>query len=54
MSRGEISTSLRQLYEYMLTRLTQANAGKDATMIDEVIVMLQELREAWTQSVASA
>lgn len=54
MSRGEISNSLRELYGYMLTRVAQANANRDVAMIDEVIGLIQELREAWTQSAVSA
>lgn len=53
MSRGEIPASLRQLYEYMLSRLIMANTKKDMAMIDEVIGMIQELREAWVEALKS-
>lgn len=53
MSRGEIPASLRKLYEYMLTRLIEANTKKDMAMIDEVIGMIQELREAWVEALKS-
>lgn len=49
----EISKSLYSLYEYMKYRLVQANIKKDKTMVDEVMDMLSELREAWEEAINS-
>ena len=44
---GEIASNLDALYDYMLRRLTQANLADDVTMLDEVVKLLNELREGW-------
>ncbi|MDI6869881.1 MAG: flagellar export chaperone FliS [Bacillota bacterium] len=51
MSREPVAGSLRNLYEYMLRRLVEANLKKDLAIIDEVIGMSLELREAWVEAV---
>lgn len=38
---------LDSLYEYMSRRLLQANLKDDATIIDEVIKLLQPVRDSW-------
>lgn len=40
---------LDSLYEYMSRRLLLANLHDDATIIDEVSKLLQELRDSWVQ-----
>lgn len=40
---------LDSLYEYMSRRLLQANMRDDATIIDEVSKLLQQLRDSWVQ-----
>jgi flagellar protein FliS len=44
---GEIATNLAALYEYMITRLMLGNLQNDATHLDEVARLVQELRDAW-------
>ena len=44
-----ISKDLGRIYEYMLHCLIQANVKKDARKADEVLMHLQDLREAWRQ-----
>ncbi|HNU92177.1 MAG TPA: flagellar export chaperone FliS [Spirochaetota bacterium] len=44
---GEISRSLMSLYLYFKKRLLEANVQKDAGLVKEVLVHLQELRAAW-------
>lgn len=48
----EISKSLFSLYDYMKYRLSEANMKKDKEQIDEVVVMLSELRETWAIAMA--
>ena len=46
---GEISHNLDALYEYMCTRLMQANAQNKPEWLDEVSRLLGEIRSAWLQ-----
>lgn len=46
---GELSSNLDSLYEYMCTRLMQANASNRAEWLDEVSRLLGEVRNAWLQ-----
>jgi flagellar protein FliS len=44
---GDIATHLRMLYDYSERRLVHANARNDVATVDEVINLLEPLREAW-------
>jgi flagellar protein FliS len=44
---GEIAANLRRLYMFMNRRLSQANAKRDAKMIQEVITLMDELNQGW-------
>ncbi len=46
----DISTNLDQLYEYFLNVAIQANIKKDFSQVDEVIVMIKELRDTYVQA----
>jgi flagellar protein FliS len=46
---GEIATNLRNLYLFMNRRLSEANVKRDASMIREVITLMEELTEGWKQ-----
>src|SRR5687767_10179097 len=46
---GEVSHNLDALYEYMCTRLVQANASNKPEWLDEVSRLLGEIRSAWLQ-----
>ena len=35
------------LYDYMTRRLVEANLGNDVGLLDEVTVLMRELKEAW-------
>lgn len=48
---GEISLNLDALYDYMLRRLCQANAGSDGQALEEVMDVLRPIRDAWEQLV---
>lgn len=47
---GNISTNLRALYNYMFQKLLEANAKKDKAFINEVKILLIDLRESWTEA----
>ena len=43
----EMIANLDALYDYMTRRLLQANLASDPEILDEVTVLLRELKEAW-------
>lgn len=44
---GDIAKHLRMLYDYSERQLVHANARNDVATVDEVINLLEPLREAW-------
>lgn len=44
---GEIAQNLRNLYLFMMRRLSHANAKRDPQMIQEVIALMEELNQGW-------
>jgi flagellar secretion chaperone FliS len=44
---GEIATNLRQLYCFMIRRLSEANIKKDPRLIQDVIDLMDELNQGW-------
>lgn len=44
---AEIARNLDRLYEYMSSRLLQANLSNDAGMLDEVYDLMSEIKSAW-------
>lgn len=46
---GDIAVNLMSLYQYMYDRTIRANIEKDPEIVDEVIGMLEELRDVWSQ-----
>lgn len=48
---GKISENLRNLYGYMLNRLTQANVLNDAAGVAEVIKLVETIKRGWDQIV---
>ncbi|MCG5510195.1 flagellar export chaperone FliS [Ectothiorhodospira sp. A-7Y] len=44
---GEVARNLDELYDYMQRRLVSANARDDVEVIDEVTLLLGEIRDAW-------
>jgi flagellar protein FliS len=46
---GELAERLSALYDYMAERLLQANIQNNTAAIDEVIELMQGLRDAWAQ-----
>jgi flagellar protein FliS len=49
LDQGEIAVHLRQLYQFSLRHLNKARLAQDSGMVEHVIDMLGELREAWAQ-----
>lgn len=47
---GEIAENLYKLYDFMYRHLVQANVKKSVTMINEVIDLLQQLRDTWEEA----
>jgi flagellar secretion chaperone FliS len=46
---GELALHLRNLYDYCIVRLSEANLKSDEAMVDEVLGLIQPLAQAWTQ-----
>lgn len=46
----DISRNLRSLYNFINNRLIEANVKKDASILDEVEPMLEELRDTWYEA----
>jgi len=44
---GDIAVNLRQLYNYISTRLLQASNENNEEMLDEVASLMREVKEAW-------
>jgi flagellar protein FliS len=51
---GKIAADLRALYEYMLVRLTQANAYNDTRVVAEVTNLVREIKSGWDRIVSDA
>ena len=49
MDAGEIATNLRNLYDFITTKLVEANVKKDIVTIDQVVNLLTELRSSWAE-----
>jgi flagellar protein FliS len=48
---GDISVNLRALYEYILPRLTIANANNDTKIVAEVANLVRTIKIGWDQIV---
>lgn len=44
---GEIALNLRALYDYLQVRLVQGNRHNDDASLQEVLSLMQPVREAW-------
>jgi len=51
---GKVAENLRALYEYMLVRLTQANAYNDTRIVSEVSNLVREIKTGWDGIVSDA
>ncbi|MDR0701774.1 MAG: flagellar export chaperone FliS [Azoarcus sp.] len=46
---GELAVRLAALYDYMISRLLWANMKNDVSAMQEVLSLLGEIHEAWSQ-----
>ncbi|GGE77460.1 flagellar export chaperone FliS [Shewanella carassii] len=44
---GEIAKNLNSLYDFMLRRISEANLNNDVQALDDVAVILRDIKEAW-------
>lgn len=47
---GEWANSLMNIYDFIVRRLTDANIKKDAAIMDEVIPLIEDVRDTWNQA----
>lgn len=46
---GELAANLRLLYDYCVAQLTKANLHSDASLVEEVISVLQPVAQGWKE-----
>jgi flagellar protein FliS len=46
---GDLAANLRSLYDFCIFKITEANLRNDASMVDEVIHLIQPVADGWTQ-----
>jgi flagellar protein FliS len=51
---GQVAENLRALYEYMMNRLTLANATNDQNVVAEVAGLISMIKSGWDQIVTDA
>ncbi|HEY2990949.1 MAG TPA: flagellar export chaperone FliS [Candidatus Binatia bacterium] len=51
---GELSRTLEDLYKFMLDQLMQAHVGNESKPLDDVIALLETLKEGWQGAVVQA
>ena len=49
---GELAQQLFAIYDFVYRQLVQANIRRDTKLIDEVMPIVEDLREGWTKAVA--
>lgn len=45
----EISEELRELYDFIMSKLLEANIGKDTKSIEDAITITSEMRDTWKE-----
>ena len=46
---GELAANLRNLYDFCILRITEANLRGDAAILDEVIRLIHPVSDGWSQ-----
>jgi flagellar secretion chaperone FliS len=46
---GPLARNLANLYDYCVLRTTEANLRNDASMIDEVVALIQPVADGWSE-----
>ncbi len=49
MEAGEIASHLRSLYDFINSKLVEANIKKDPDLITQMVELLAELRSSWVE-----
>ncbi|PJA29259.1 MAG: flagellar export chaperone FliS [candidate division Zixibacteria bacterium CG_4_9_14_3_um_filter_46_8] len=44
---GEIAHMLSPLYSFIIVKITEANMKKDADLVDEIIPIVENIKEGW-------
>lgn len=52
--QGDVAQRLHSIYRFSLSHLNTARLRRDPAMVEEVIELLSELREAWSEIAAEA
>jgi flagellar protein FliS len=47
---GDWAKALMQVYDFIVTRLVQANMKKDVNIINEVIPLIEGIRDTWNEA----
>lgn len=50
----EISKNLSQLYDFMLEKLVDANIKKSVEPLDEILPLIEDLRDTWKEAMKKA
>lgn len=50
----DISNNLRSLYTFIIDKLIDANIRKDTSYLDEILPILEELRDTWKEAMKEA
>lgn len=50
----DISNNLRSLYTFIIDKLIDANIRKDTSYLDEILPILEELRDTWKEAMREA
>jgi flagellar protein FliS len=50
---GQVAKSMAALYDFCLDRLVRANVSKDLALLDPVVDVVRDLRNAWEQACCS-
>ncbi|TAH63572.1 MAG: flagellar export chaperone FliS [Gottschalkiaceae bacterium] len=50
----EISNNLRSIYTFILDKLIDANIRKDASILDEALPLIEEIRDTWKEAMKEA
>lgn len=46
----EISNNLRSIYDFIINRLMDANINKDINVLDEILPLVEDLRDTWSEA----
>lgn len=47
---GEWGIKMKMVYEFIIRRLVQANIKKDAKILDEIIPLIENIKDTWEQA----